>query len=81
VVLPRGSLLRKDARIWVYVQTAPTTFVRRQVRDYKPIATGWFVAKGFVPGDRVVAAGAAALLGVESPAPPAPDKDKGTDTD
>jgi hypothetical protein len=77
VVLPRGSLIRKDARIWVYVQTAPTTFVRRQVRDYKPISTGWFVAKGFVPGDRVVASGAAALLGVESPAPPADtDKDK-----
>jgi hypothetical protein len=69
VVLPRGALLRRDSRIWVYVQTAPTSFVRRQVRDYKPIATGWFVAKGFAPGERVVAAGAAALLGVESPAP------------
>jgi hypothetical protein len=77
VVLPRGALIRKDARVWAYVQTQPTTFVRRQVRDYKPISTGWFVAKGFVPGDRVVGAGAAALLGVESPAPPeGTDKDK-----
>ena len=83
VVLPRGSLIRKDARVWVYVQTAPTAFVRRQVRDYKTISTGWFVAKGFVPGDRVVATGAAALLGVESPAPAEADtaKDKDTDKD
>jgi hypothetical protein len=79
VVLPRGSLIRRDARVWVYVQTAPTTFVRRRVRDYKPISTGWFVAQGFAPGDRVVAAGAAALLGVESPAPADTDKDKDKD--
>ena len=74
VVLPRGSLIRRDARIWAYVQTAPTSFVRRQVREYKPIATGWFVVTGFAPGDRVVASGAAALLGVESPAPADTDK-------
>ena len=43
VVLPRGALIRRDARIWAYVQTAPTVFVRRPVQDYKPIATGWFV--------------------------------------
>jgi hypothetical protein len=69
VILPRAALLRRDARVWVYVQTAPTTFVRREVRDFHPVLSGWFVAKGFVPGDRVVATGAAALLGVESPAP------------
>jgi hypothetical protein len=69
VILPRAALIRRDARVWVYVQTAPTAFVRREVRDYRPVASGWFVAKGFAPGDRVVAAGAAALLGVESPAP------------
>ncbi|HEX4675320.1 MAG TPA: hypothetical protein VH209_08330, partial [Steroidobacteraceae bacterium] len=69
VILPRAALLRRDARVWVYVQTAPTTFVRREVRDFRPGLSGWFVAKGFAPGDRVVATGAAALLGVESPAP------------
>ena len=69
VILPRAALLRRDARVWVYVQTAPTAFVRREVRDFRPGLSGWFVAKGFAPGDRVVATGAAALLGVESPAP------------
>ena len=75
VILPRAALLRRDARVWVYVQTAPTSFVRREVRDFRPGLSGWFVAKGFAPGDRVVATGAAALLGVESPAP----ADAGTD--
>ena len=75
VILPRAALLRRDARVWVYVQTAPTAFVRREVRDFRPGLSGWFVAKGFAPGDRVVATGAAALLGVESPAPAAADTD------
>jgi hypothetical protein len=75
VILPRAALLRRDARVWVYVQTAPTAFVRREVRDFRPGVSGWFVAKGFASGDRVVATGAAALLGIESPAP----ADAGTD--
>jgi hypothetical protein len=75
VILPRAALLRRDARVWVYVQTASTSFVRREVRDFRPGVSGWFVAKGFAPGDRVVATGAAALLGIESPAP----ADAGTD--
>ena len=69
VVLPRASLLRRDSRVWVFVQTGADTFVRREVRDYHPVPSGWFVSKGFAPGDHVVAAGAAALLGVESPGP------------
>jgi hypothetical protein len=77
VILPRAALLRRDARVWVYVQTAPTAFVRREVGDFRPGLSGWFVAKGFAPGDRVVATGAAALLGVESPAPA--DAGAGTD--
>ena len=75
VVLPRAALLRRDSRVWVFVQTSPVTFVRREVRDYHPMLSGWFVGVGFAPGDRVVAAGAAALLGVESPAPAEADAD------
>lgn len=71
VVLPRSALLRRDSRVWAYVQTGPSTFVRREVRDYRPVVSGWFVTSGFATGDRVVEAGAAALLGVESPAPAA----------
>ena len=67
VILPRASLVRRDSRVWAYVQTGADTFVRKEVRDYHPVPNGWFVSKGFAPGDRVVAAGAAALLDVESP--------------
>jgi hypothetical protein len=74
VILPRAALVRRDARAWVYVQTAPAEFIRREVHGPRSVASGWFVAQGFAPGDRVVATGAPALLGVESPAP------AGTDT-
>ncbi len=68
VVLPRGALLRKDSKVWAYVQTAPTTFIRREVSEYQPLADGWFVRKDFAAGDRIVAAGAAALFAIEAPA-------------
>jgi len=68
VILPRSALLRRSSGVWAYLQTAPNTFVRREVHDYHPVASGWFVASGFAEGDRVVAGGAAALLGIESPA-------------
>ncbi len=75
VVLPRSALLRRDARVWAYVQTGPASFVRREVRDYRPVLEGWFVPSGFAPGERVVTAGASALLGIESPAPAETDTD------
>jgi hypothetical protein len=68
VVLPRSALVRRGSRVWAYVQTAPNAFIRREVHDYHPVSGGWFVASGFAPGDRVVAGGAAALLGIENPA-------------
>jgi hypothetical protein len=68
VVVPRGALLRRASHVWLYVQTAPTRFVRREVTDYQPLATGWFVGGGVAPGERIVATGADILLGVETPA-------------
>jgi hypothetical protein len=75
VLIPRSALLRRDARVWVYVQTAPNSFVRREVRGYRPVPEGWFVPNGFAAGDRIVTTGASALLGVESPAPAETDTD------
>jgi len=68
VILARGALLREGSQVWAYVQTGPTTFVRREVTGFQPLTAGWFVSGGFAPGERVVTAGAAALLGVEAPA-------------
>jgi hypothetical protein len=67
VILPRASLLRHDSRVWVYLQTGAESFVRKEVPEYRPVPNGWFVSRGFAPGDHVVAAGATALLGVEAP--------------
>jgi hypothetical protein len=66
VMVPRSALVRRESRVWVYVQTAPSVFVRREVRNYHPVLAGWFVPSGFTPGERVVTVGAAALLGVET---------------
>lgn len=68
VLLPRSALIRKDSKVWAYVQTAPTTFMRREVVDYQPVEAGWFVASGFAPGDQLVTAGAASLFAIEEPA-------------
>jgi hypothetical protein len=75
VILPRSALVRRNSRVWAYAQTAPNIFVRREVHNYHPVSGGWFVASGFAPGDRIVAGGAAALLGIESPAPADTDPD------
>jgi hypothetical protein len=71
VLLPRSALIRKDSRVWAYVQTAPTTFMRREVTEYQPVAEGWFVRRGFAAGDALVTAGAASLFAIEAPAPAA----------
>jgi hypothetical protein len=68
VLLPRSSLLRLDSRVWAYVQTTPTRFVRREVRAFQVLEAGWYVPAGFAPGEAVVTAGAGALMGVETPA-------------
>lgn len=68
VLLPRAALLRKDSKVWAYVQTGPASFTRREVTDYQLTPQGWFITKGFSPGDRVVTVGAASLISIEVPA-------------
>jgi hypothetical protein len=68
VLVPRGALLRDDSKVWVYVQTATESFIRREVVGYVPEPDGWFVREGFAPGERVVSTGADVLHAVESPA-------------
>jgi len=70
VLLPRSAVVRHGSHVWAYVQTGPNTFVRREVRDYQPLSSGWFVPDGFSVGERIVAAGGGSLLGVEGAAVP-----------
>ena len=65
VILPRSALVRIDAATWAYVQTGAGSFERRQVIDARQLRDGWFVAKGFDPGDKLVVAGAGALIAAE----------------
>jgi hypothetical protein len=67
VLIPRSALVRKDSKVWAYVQTAPTQFVRREVSGFQAMPEGWFVRSGFGAGDAVVTGGAASLLAIEAP--------------
>ncbi len=68
VLIPRSALVRKDSKVWAYVQTAPTRFLRREVADFEAVPEGWFVRGGFAAGDSVVTGAAASLFAIEAPA-------------
>jgi hypothetical protein len=50
---------------WVYEQTTPGRFVRRQVPTDSPLESGVFVSRGFSPRDQIVIRGAQTLLSEE----------------
>ncbi|HKW28376.1 MAG TPA: hypothetical protein VJT54_03505, partial [Verrucomicrobiae bacterium] len=65
VVVPDAAVVRSDGRTWIYVQTADTTFARREIPLNHSTAGGWFVTNGLAPGDKVVVIGAQTLLSEE----------------
>lgn len=65
VVLPRDAIVWWNGRAWAYMQTVSNQFVRREVSTEMPIPNGWFTAKGFSPGEKVVVTGAQQLLSEE----------------
>jgi len=65
VTVPRPAVLRWHGSLWVYRQAAPGRFERIELPDARPMDAGWFVVAGVRPGDRIVAAGAGALLAAE----------------
>lgn len=64
VVVPRSAVVRQSGKAWVYVQTAPEAFARREVALEDPTAEGWFT-RSLSAGDRVVTTGAQTLLSEE----------------
>jgi len=62
VVVPSAALVRADGAAWAWIQRDAERFERRLVALDRPAADGWFVSSGFQPGERVVVAGAQALL-------------------
>ena len=63
VIVPRDAVVRHAGRGWVYVQTGPDTFARREVPLDRSHPEGWLVS-GQWPAP-VVVLGAQALLSEE----------------
>jgi multidrug efflux system membrane fusion protein len=65
VVVPSSAVVWSEGTAWVYQQTGPGQFTRRQVPADFPLENGIFVAKGLPIEDNVVTVGAQALLSEE----------------
>ena len=63
-VAPRSAVIWQAGKSWVYVQTAPEKFARREVALEEPASGGWFT-RSLKPGDKVVTRGAQMLLSEE----------------
>lgn len=70
VIVPSGAVVWWHGEAWAYVAKGHGDFTRRQVATDMPAPGGWFVARGFAPGDSVVKRGAQQALGVELMAAP-----------
>jgi hypothetical protein len=65
MLVPQAAVVWWQGKAWVYVQTSPQVFVRREVHTDTPVENGWFVSTGFSPGDKIVVGGAQMLLSEE----------------
>jgi hypothetical protein len=65
LIVPTPAVVWSEGKAWVYQQTAADRFARRAVPTDIPVERGFFVAKEFSPGDKVVVQGAQALLSEE----------------
>ena len=50
-------MLRAENRLWVYVQSGETNFVRRSIAADQPVNGAWFVTNGVSANERVVVTG------------------------
>ena len=65
LVIPLPAVVRYGGRSFVYLQTSPENFVRREISIDEPITDGYVVGAGFAARDRVVVVGAETLLSEE----------------
>ena len=63
--MPEQGVVWWQGKAWVYQQTAPDRFVRRALSTETPVPSGFVVAKGFDPGEKIVLNGAQSLLSEE----------------
>ncbi|MGJ3647012.1 hypothetical protein ACLB0R_00885 [Sphingomonas sp. GlSt437] len=65
VFVPTEAVVRWHGGQWVYRATSDGKFERVSIDDGQPASGGWLVSSGLAPGDRVVVAGAGALLALD----------------
>ena len=65
ILIPAAAVVWRQGSAWVYVQTGPDEFARREVLVETPVREGWFVMKGFSAEEPVVVSGAQLLLSRE----------------
>lgn len=65
VVVPRSAVVWWHGKAWIYKVRSPGSFTRRAVPTDTSVRGGWFVARGFEPGESVVTHGAEQLLAIE----------------
>ena len=58
-------MLRWQGKNWAYLETAPGTFLRKEVLLDTPVSNGWFIRQNLTLGDHVVITGARQLLSEE----------------
>lgn len=65
VLLPREAVLWWQGKSWVYIETEPGSFIRREVSLDTPLRNGWLILQVLMPGNHVVTTGAQQLLSQE----------------
>ena len=65
VIVPSSAVIWLQGKAWIYVQTKPDKFVRREISTEQPVKSGWFQPKGFAAHEIVVSRGPQALLSEE----------------
>jgi hypothetical protein len=66
VLIPPSAVVWSEDKAWVYVRRSEDQFVQTEVSATYRVKGGYFVTRGFNPGDQVVVKGAQLLLSEQS---------------
>ena len=65
VIVPSNAVIWWQGKAWIYVQSKPDNFIRRNLPTDMPVKEGWFVSDNLLSGNKVVENGAQLLLSEE----------------
>jgi hypothetical protein len=65
VVIPPSAVVWQAGKPWAYKRVGEDGFVRTEIAAHKEGGGGWFVERGFAPGESVVVTGGQLLLSEE----------------